>query len=265
MNAMLPTINAFWTGPKLGPLHAACLQSFLKHGYKVVLHVYDVPDDLPPGIQPQDANNLVPHTELFVNLKTGSLAPFSDLFRLEILRAGLGLYVDCDYYCLQPFPITDHLFFATRYDSFQQIVYVWNAVLMLPSDSDVLADLCSIQSNASLPPWFSYKQRTRYRIKRIMNFRHNPLALLPFDAMGPQAWRHFLGKHNILHKARDGKLICPVYFDQIGALFDPDVGIEDVISTQTLGIHLFNEELRRRGGYTIPKGSIVDQIVNKTL
>lgn len=51
-------INTVWIGKKLGPVHAACLRSFVRHGHDVVLHCFELPEDTPEGVRFFDAARL---------------------------------------------------------------------------------------------------------------------------------------------------------------------------------------------------------------
>ena len=92
----LPAANAIWVGRALGPVHAACLSSFVAAGHKTVLHCYELPKDVPAGVEIADARRLMPESAIVCYSKSGSYALFANLYRLKILEAGLGLYVDCD-------------------------------------------------------------------------------------------------------------------------------------------------------------------------
>ena len=89
----LPTIASFWHGSALGPSAAACLVSFVRQGHRVVLYSY-APLNLPPGIEPGDANDVLPWGWLAEVLEAGAHACASDVFRYAILARGLGIWVD---------------------------------------------------------------------------------------------------------------------------------------------------------------------------
>ncbi len=95
----LPVVNAIWIGPELGPIHVACLHSFLRHGHRVVLHCYERPKDTPKHIEIADAAKLLPAERVIRYRRSGGLSLFSNLLRYELLKSGLGLYVDCDVFC----------------------------------------------------------------------------------------------------------------------------------------------------------------------
>ena len=80
----LATINAIWIGSRLGDLHVACLRSFLRHGHRVVLHVYDEPQDTPFGVALADASKFLPRSRIFRNRKA--------VFRLFLICLGMKFY-----------------------------------------------------------------------------------------------------------------------------------------------------------------------------
>ncbi|MCY4208385.1 MAG: glycosyltransferase [Roseovarius sp.] len=160
MKNKLATINAIWIGPNLGPVHAACLQSFINQGHRVVLHTYECLKDKPEGVEYADANLLIPEDQKFIHRKTGSFAVFTDLLRYEILRQNLGLYVDCDIFCLKPIHDTDYIV------GFQDST-INNAVLKMPADCPALQELCAMRHHHFLPPWFSSLRRWKFKIRRL--------------------------------------------------------------------------------------------------
>jgi hypothetical protein len=63
----LPAVHAFWIGGGLGPMHVACLKSFVRIGHRTVLHVYDDPADAPPGIELADAAKILPRDRIITH------------------------------------------------------------------------------------------------------------------------------------------------------------------------------------------------------
>ncbi len=140
----LPVVNAIWIGDSLGPIHAACLRSFVKSGHAVKLHCYDTILDLPLGVEVVDASALLPPENL-LRYPNGSYAISANLMRYRLMTLGLGLYVDCDVYCLRAIEDEPHIF------GFESNGDVNTAVLKLPADSPVVADLCAISEGELAP------------------------------------------------------------------------------------------------------------------
>ena len=97
------TVQGFWYGNPLAPLHWACLNSFLDKGVGVDLYTYQ---DLavPRGVRLRDAGEILPKEEMFffANPHTGQpdVAPFVDYFRLLVLHQRGGWWCDVDTICL---------------------------------------------------------------------------------------------------------------------------------------------------------------------
>ncbi|MBK0399542.1 hypothetical protein H0I76_10090 [Limibaculum sp. M0105] len=253
----LAAINAIWVGPRLGPVHAACLKSFLRHGHRVFLHVYEPPSDVPQGIELLDAGELLPQSRMFRHRKTGSLAPFVDLLRYELLRRGHGLYVDCDVYCLRPIEDADYIFGWQTDDS------VNNAVLKLPPDCPVLARLCALKdTHPFLPPWQPAARRRKWRLQSLIG--RATLAHLPFGTTGPDALTWYLREHELLSHAAHSDVFYPLAFFHAYRLFDPGLTIEDLTTHRTVALHLYNEVFHDRLDKPIPQGSPIATMLAST-
>ena len=254
MNQTLATINAIWIGNQLGPVHVACLSSFLNHGHKVVLYSYGIIEDKPEGVLLADANQLIPETYLVRHRKTGDLSLFSDFLRYVLIQKGLGLYVDCDVYCLKPIVDTDFIVGWYRDD------LVNNAILKLPPDCPALSDLCSIPINRQyIPPWFSTSKRLKFQLRRLIG--RGGVEDLPWGTVGPTALTYFLQKHNLFSHAQPSDIFYPLPSDQFNLLFDPELSVADLVSQRTITIHLSNTVLKRRLEGYIPTNCPLDELV----
>jgi hypothetical protein len=81
-----PIVNAVWIGASLDNLHAACLRSFVLAGHRMLLHCYDVPRNVPAGVETVDASRLMPREQIVYYKSNGSPALFSNLYRLKSWR-----------------------------------------------------------------------------------------------------------------------------------------------------------------------------------
>src|SRR5664279_4195583 len=149
LGATVPICNALWIGGNLGPIGAACLASFVRHDHRTVLHCYDPPRDVPKGVELADASAIVPSSQIIRHKESGSYALFANLFRYELIRRGLGIWIDCDVYCLRRFAFdSDYVY------GWQGINSVNNAVLGLPKESPVLEKLIALfATRAPVLPW----------------------------------------------------------------------------------------------------------------
>lgn len=250
----LPIINAFWVGPRLGNLHASCLQSFVRQGHRMVLHVYETPEDTPPGVELADASLLMSKDRIIAHKKTGSLALASDIFRMELQAAESGIYVDCDCFCVKPLDDGEHIF------GWEDGDFINAAVLKIPANSPTLAAMRAIpEASGFVPPWLKLKRRLRYRIRAALGIPV-PLQKMPWGTVGPSAFTYYAREHGILSKAMPMDVFYPLHYSQIGLLYDPDLDIDDLITKRSTVIHLWNEVLRRKNSRVV-RGSPLESIL----
>lgn len=242
----LPVINAIWIGSELGQIHAACLRSFLRVGHEVVLHCYSAPVDAPKGVKLADAAKLLPKDRLVRHRESNSYSLFSNLLRYELLRAGLGLYVDCDMFCVRPIEDEDHIFGWSSPKSIN------NAVLKLPADSRVLGELCKIKDGAFIPPWCGLSYRMRVRLGLMLGRPAPALEELPWGWTGPKALTWYANRYGISRLGKSQEVFYPLDNSKVALLFDPDRTIDDLITPRTLAVHLYNEYFKRRSLHAIP-------------
>jgi hypothetical protein len=246
----LPTVNAFWVGPRLGRMHAACLQSFVRQGHRVVLHTYDPPEDAPYGVEIADASILLDRSKIIRHRKTGSLALASDLFRYELLAAEAGIYVDCDCYCVRPVPDEDFLF------GWEDDKTIAIGVLKTPPDSHLLSALRAIGTTRGfIPPWEKPRRKFVYRLRAALGFPV-PLPKMRWGTLGPVAFTYYTREFGLSGKTKPIDEYYPVSFHHTNLLMDPALRIEDIITPRTKVIHLWNEKLRKIEGEPPPESPL---------
>lgn len=104
MSTSLPTIQCLWIGERLNGLARLSLTSFVANGHAVHLYTYHPVKNVPKGVTVMDANAVVPYQALFIKhgFGQGSIGPFSDWFRFNLLAQRGGLWADTDLICLKP-------------------------------------------------------------------------------------------------------------------------------------------------------------------
>lgn len=251
----LAAINSIWIGPELGPIHTACLRSFLRHGHEVTLYVYEPPRDLPPGIAIRSAEELLPYPVLLKGRERARLSMLSNLLRHELLRLDRGIYVDCDAYCLKPLEDADYVF---GWDS-DKIIN--NAVLKLPPDSPVLETLCQLKNRRRfVPPWEHWAKRAYYRLRTATPFPVN-MSDMRTGTSGPRALTWYLkeaGQHTL---AQPIDVFYPVNYKGRDVLFEAGRTIADVTTPNTIVLHLYSHRVRVEGERTIPDDSPMGEIL----
>jgi hypothetical protein len=237
----LPTIVSFWHGP-LTWLEALCISSFVRQGHKVDIYGYDKIDALPDGAQWRDASDILPIEELVFYKGIGTPAVFSDRFRLELLRLGLGVYSDLDIYCIAPISkIGDYLM------AWETPKSINNAVLYIPPDAILLDDLIGVFTDKSfLLPYLPPIRRLEVAIRRL-NGDPLPPENMQFGATGPMPLTYFVKKNGLLGQVRTATTFYPVPYNDIPLLMSTNLDIASYIQPETLGIHLWRSQLTDRG------------------
>ncbi len=253
MMAAADTVNAFWYGPRLGAIHAACLRSFLRHGYRVVLHVYEAPEDLPDGIELFDANRLLDRKKIVPYRRNGGFSFAANLYRYRILEAGLGLYVDCDVFCLKPLPDAEYVF------GWEDMHLVNNAVLKAPADSEMVRRLIAMAEDPGLiPPWFERRERRRLKWRKWLGRPVHPSAMR-WGTTGPGLLSHLVKELGLQQHALPIDTFYPLHYNQVSLLNDPGLSLADLVTPRTVALHLYNAIVK---DLAIAPGSALDEIIS---
>lgn len=248
----MTTVNTVWIGKKLGLVHAACLRSLIRHGHDVVLHAYGKPEDTPDGVRLFDASKLMDEKEIFAHKTTGSLAIASDMYRYRIQREGLGLYVDCDVYCLKPFPDTDYVL------SWESNTLLNPAILKVPYNSNLLNSLLEASEDPYfIPPWLPKKKQLSRSFKKIIG-RGKHVSEQEWGVIGPQLLTYHVKRLQLESYAYAIDAFSPMYGAVSNMLFEEGLTVSDLVTSRTVGLHLYNSGLK--GKEIIPNTPIYEII-----
>lgn len=234
----LAVVNTFWTGPRLGPIHAACLQSFLTHGHVVRLFAYDAPGDVPAGIEILPASEILPFASVRAYAEARHFELVSDLFRYRLLAAAAGLWVDADCLCVRAIEDDDYIFGR------ETSLGLNTAVLKLPATSPVLSALCSI-APGFIPPWETRRRRSILRLRRMIG-RPQGLELMTWGTAGPAAFSYYARRHGIDQLAAPSDVFYPIHWDHAERLCRADLTLADLITPRTKVVHLYTSVLKDR-------------------
>lgn len=146
---MLDTVHGFWHGP-MSTMERLCISSFLKNGHRFELYSYAFDEydydwedlELPIGVIPCDARNILPEGELFSLY--GSYSSFSDHFRYALMSKVDGWWTDLDVVCLKPLELGDYAFLSE--DS-----KATNAIFRVPPHNELMPLCFSRAERLPLP------------------------------------------------------------------------------------------------------------------
>ena len=253
-----PVCHALWVGEALGRVEQACLSSFVDAGHRVELHVYQNVAGVPRGVDVVDGAAILPRDAIvrYTHTSAGSASLFSNRFRYELLRAARGVWIDCDVLCVRP--IEDTAFIFGRQDD----GLVNGAVLKLPADHAVLAELCAIFTTRRwIPPWLGLRARiscaVRYRARRSFG-----VADMGWGTTGPRALTYYLGRHGLTGRAQPEDVLYPIAWRESRLLTGSDRdAVRARITPRTSCIHLW-AQARREGSARIERGSFLEAVID---
>lgn len=247
------TCATLWIGERLGPVERACLRSVLRQGHPLALYCYRRPEGVPEGVEVRDAAEVLPEASV-VRHRNGSPALFANRFRYELQRRGAGAWVDTDVYLVAPLPDA-RPYLLGREDG----RFLGNAVLRLPPDAPVLAELLALFAERRVPPWLSPRERLR-AWARLARTGRTGIAEMPWGTLGPRAVTAVLHRAGLDGWALPQDVLYPVGCDDAAWVLDPDVLLEARTTPRTVAVHLWNEKIKRVKDAPAPPGSFLARL-----
>lgn len=242
-----------WIGDRLGAVERACLKSVLRQGHKLALYCYHEPTGVPNGVELRDAETIVSERSVFRH-SAGGVGHFSDWFRYELQRRGLGTWVDTDVYLLAPLDGGPPYLFGE-----QEPGVINNAVLRLPANSPMLADLLEPFERQTTPKWLPWQSWMRSRVAELIDGRAD-FASLPWGSTGPHALTAVARSHRLDSEALPPEVFYPVSWRQADWIVDPSVALDQVATARTVAVHLWNECIKTVKDRPAPEGSFLSRL-----
>ncbi len=242
-----------WIGESLGPVERACMRSVLRQGHSLALYCYRPPGGVPDGVELRQAAGILPE-QLVLRHKTGSVAPFSDWFRCELQRKGLGTWVDTDLYLLAPLNSQRPYLFGQEANG-----WINNGVLRLPADSPLVAALVEFFENPKTPSWLPWRPYLAARLRELVAGKSD-LSRLPWGSTGPRALTALAERFGMSGEALPADVFNPVAWNQAAWVRDPAVQLGDVTSERSVAVHLWNECIKGYKNAPAPAGSFLERL-----
>lgn len=238
-----------WIGDLLGPVERACLRSVMRHGHSLALYCYRRPDGLPEGVEVRDAAEILPAKYVFLHRRK-SFAPFSDWFRYELQERGAGTWVDADVYLLASLDRTREYLFGEEAPG-----TINNAVLRLPPGSEAVRQLLAPFRTKTRPPWMKWSLLEFLRSGRGRNPRS-----LPWGTTGPAAMTAVARDLGLEGYAYSPDVLYPARWEQADWIVKPEITLDQVITSRTLSVHLWNGCIERFKNDPAPAGSFLERL-----
>ncbi|HEX4297527.1 MAG TPA: hypothetical protein VHZ56_05845 [Devosia sp.] len=244
----LPVVCSFWHG-ELSWLERLCISSYIERGHRFRLYTYATLDGLPPGCEAADAGAVVPQDEMFFYKGSRTPAVFADLFRLRLMQAEAGIWVDCDCYCVRPYAgLGDYVYgIEGSWDgkpTSPQLVN--NAVFRCPANSELLAALLATFAPGAIPPGMPWHRAAEVRLRRLFG-ETLPVQNMQFGATGPWPLNHHLKRLGLFGRAQPKPVFYPMNYGQAPLLLAPGRDLSAMIRPETLSAHFWHSSLTDRG------------------
>lgn len=251
---MRPDIATFWEGP-LDPLRRLCLASQVKAGHRVTLYSFTEIAGLPDGVIQADAGAVLPRAfaeRLRPSAPSGAWTgwtplQFSDFFRICLMRARAGLWLDADVLLLRPIALDP----AKPYFAWEKPRQLGNSVLYLPPGDPVVAAFHELMAQDELTPdWLALRHRLSFAWKKLRG-RTTRASDVRVAIFGPAALTALARRHGELHHALPRKSYYAIHAEP-KRFFEPSDFRALVDDPEILGFHI---SPKGRGGEAPQPGS----------
>ena len=253
-----------WIGDSFGAVERACLRSVLRQGHSLALYCYDRVHGVPDGVEVRDASEVLPRRAI-VRHRSGSVALFSDWFRYELQRRGLGTWIDVDNYLVAPLDMTKPYLFGKEIVDApspwrrRQRELIAGGVLRLPSNSPMLPPLIALFDDPTVPDWTPSPWKLWFKLRSLIG--HPPdLSDLPWGTAGPFAIAALADRFGLSAHALPSEVFNPVPWYQARWILDPAIKLEDVVTERTIAVHLCNECIKDLKNGPAPAGSFLERL-----
>ncbi|RYE08366.1 MAG: hypothetical protein EOP22_13840 [Hyphomicrobiales bacterium] len=240
----LPVICSFWHGD-LGWLGRICIASFLERGHRFELYAYGDIGAVPMGCVVRDANEVVPHSEMFFYKGNRTPAVFADLFRLKLMQRRAGIWVDCDVYCVRPYAGLGDYIFGRETSDAADTQMVNNAVFACPP-GELLGALLKTFEPGAIPPGLPWFRAIEVRLRRLLGEKL-PVQDMQFGATGPWPLNYHLKRLGLFERAQAKPVFYPMNYGDALKLMTPGIALAALVQSNTLSAHFWHSSLTDRG------------------
>ena len=230
----MANFGSLWIGNPLSKVEQTALASFIYYGHSFTLFVYDMNLEVPNGIVKEDANKIIPESEIFKI--QNSYGPFADMFRYTMIKKTGLTWTDTDSICLRSdWDFDEYLF------GFEEDDRLANGILRIPQDSKLIDFL----------------------ISNSVNYDKNKIV---WSEIGPLLVTKGAKEFNVLKYAQKPEVFYPVHFWQWKKIWLKQY-TEEVLDKckDSHTLQIWNQFLNREcnNKNVLPKGSAIDYFYKK--
>ena len=232
--------NTFWFGKRLPTIEQVCLHSMVAVGQPITLWAYEKPESIPDGVVFRDAAEILSRSTFIAYSGGRGARLFADIFRIELLRKNMGLWLDAD--CLMLKPILSGTPYMFGWEDDRRIN---NAVLHMPADSELTARLWEfVNTRPVVPPWWPLPKQWWQRAVHPLGLARKPESIA-FGSFGPKIVTHLVISLGLQEYAQPRSRFYPILYNETRLYFQPG-GAESRIGTDTYCCHLWLSNIQDR-------------------
>ncbi len=257
-------VGTLWIGGALSWMEQLCLKSFVDQGQKITLFAYEDIPNVPEGVLRRDGREILDTEDFIKYERKDSFALFADYFRIHMMHQCPGMiWVDTDVYCHRPMDYDDDYVMGFELPGGKRVN---NAVLGLPSDSAVLADMIRfMEDRYAVPPFIRPSLQDEYRAAAKAG---NPVHVSqqPWGVWGPLMVTHFVHQHGLLDKVQPLEAFYPIPFPDRLKFLRRTAMVKSLLTPQTTALHLWasnKREIGLRHGGVPPAGSYLADLLQR--
>ena len=252
---MRPDVVTFWHGP-LDALRRLCLKSQVAAGHKVTVYSFEPIAGLPDGVGNAAAEAILPHAfaeklrpaEPDGTWRDWTILQFSDFFRMRLMAAKAGLWLDADVLLLRPAAID----IAKPYFAWERPRQLGNSVLYLPAGDAIVAAFEDLMEQEELTPdWLALRHRLIFALRRLRG-GSNRLSDIRVSIYGPASLTALARRAGELHHALLKKSFYAVHAEP-KLFFEPSDFSAVITDPEIIGLHI---SPKGRGGERPLPGSL---------
>ena len=117
----------------------------------------------------------------------------------------------------------------------------------------MLPTLLSFYERPFVPPWLAFRQRIKAIAKAVYTGRVHP-STLPWDTGGSAALTYLAKRHGLYHLALPPGAFYPKHWTEADWILDPAMRLEDVLTPESVAVHVFNQKIRSFKDRPAPAG-----------
>lgn len=204
------------------------------------MHCYVPPMDLPRGVEVFDASRLLPENELLRHKKSGSVSLGSNRYRYLLIEGGMGLYADCDMFCLKELKESDYVIGR------EETERVNGAILHYPPGSALSKLLLEATASPyNIPPGLSNSRAMISRLRKLIGLPRS-VETHRWGVWGPELLTHAVSSLGLWKKTSPVDAFYPVHYRQTQLLFEPSLNVKDITTSRTIALHLWQKLSEQR-------------------